>query len=239
MVGRWGQTPGTNGGTNGGTVRDGGVRPQGGGSGRISAMARPVGRFVRDNIFLIAAVLLPLAVVAFFLAASLVPARTVPPPAYDLVIKASGPYNRPPHLMVDYLVQGGRVVAHVRRVPPNGFSQHATLFLFQHDTGLLTEIKTDLPSELASEEESRDIPVEALAGRRIVTSEVSPDGYRLEMRPRRAPGIIGELFGMRRHDDGVSLVNGRHVIRLTPPAPHRYIAPISALGWIVPEGGDR
>ena len=202
-------------------------------------MALTAGRFVRDNIFLVAAVLLPLAVVAFFLAATLVPARTVPPPAYDLVIKASGPYNRPPHLMVDYLVQGDRVHAHIRHVPPGGLAQHATLFLYQHDTGLLTEIKPDLPAELPKEETSRDVPVDALAGRRVLTSEVSPDGYRLEMRSRRGPGIIGDLFGMRRHDEGLSLVNGSRVIRLTPPAPHRYISPISSLGWIVEEGGDR
>ena len=201
--------------------------------------AMTAGRFLRGNAFLVAAVLLPLAVVGFFLVSTMIPERTVPPPAYDLVLKANGPYNRPPHLMIDYVVQNGRVEAHVRHVPPNGFAQHATLFLYEHETGVLTEIEVELPTELAKDEVSRDIPVPAFAGKRIVTSEVSPDGYRLEMRSRRGPGIVGELFGMNRYDEGISLVNGSRVIRLTPPAPHRYLAPVSALGWIVPPGGPR
>ena len=50
--------------------------------------------FLRDNIFLVAAVSLPLIVVAFFLVASAIPRWLVPPPAYDLLISASDPYNQ-------------------------------------------------------------------------------------------------------------------------------------------------
>ena len=75
-----------------------------------------------------------------------------------------------------------------------------------------------------------------LEGRRIVTTPAAPDGYRFETRSRRGPGILGDLFGMRRYDQGIVLVNRGRVVPLVPPAGHEYLSPVTALGWIVPEG---
>jgi hypothetical protein len=197
----------------------------------------PRGRFLRDNIFLVAAIALPLAVIGFFLLASAIPQWTVPPPAYDLVVKAGGPFNQAPRLMVDFLVRQGRVEAHVRPVPANGYPQPATLFLYEHETGRLAEIPVELPTALAEGDPPQDIPISALADRRVVTTSQSPDGYRLEHRPRRGPGIVGELFGMNRYDHGAALVNGGRVVPLTLPLPHQYLSPVTAVGWVVPEGG--
>src|SRR6478735_3199762 len=59
-------------------------------------------RFLRDNAFLVAAGLLPVLVVGFFLLATAIPRWTVPPPAYDLIVKGYKPYSGDIRLKVSY-----------------------------------------------------------------------------------------------------------------------------------------
>ena len=42
---------------------------------------------------------------------------------------------------------------------------------------------------------------------------------------------------MNRYDHGAALVNGGRIVRLTLPPPHQHLAPLTAVGWVVPEGG--
>lgn len=199
-------------------------------------MALASGRFLRDNVFLVAAALLPLLVVGFFLLSTAIPRWRVPPPTYDLLLKANPSYNPPPHMMVDFVVAGGLVRAHVRPVPPNGYAQKTTLFVVEHTTGRMREVPVPLPDAMAPGDAPRDIPVDALAGRRILTASEAPDGYRFETRSRRGPGLLGDLFGMRRYDPGLVLVNRGRVVNLSPSPPHEYLHSVSALGWLAPEG---
>jgi hypothetical protein len=193
-------------------------------------------RFIRDNAFLVAAVVLPLGVVAFFLAASAIPRWTVPPPQYDLLVKA-GHYAHPqPSMHVDFVVTGDGVQAQLRAVTPNAYPQHTRLFRADHATGRLHEVPVRLPDGLKADDLPRDVPVESLTGRRILTSAEAPDGYRFDTRPRRGPGVLGDIFGMRRHDAGLVLVNRGRVVTLSPPAAHEYLSPVTPLGWIVPDG---
>ncbi len=196
----------------------------------------PSGRFLRDNVFLVAAVLLPLIVVGFFLLSTAIPRWTVAPPAYDLLVKGGGYSGQPPPMMVDFIVNSDGVHAHVRPVPPNSYPQKTSLFIYEHTTGLLRELRVPLPDEMKPDDAPRDIPVKELEGRRIVTTPAAPDGYRFETRSRRGPGILGDLFGMRRYDQGLVLVNRGRVVPLLPPAGHEYLSPVTALGWIMPEG---
>ena len=62
-------------------------------------------RFLRDNVFLVAAVLLPVLVVALFLAATAIPRWRIPPPAYDVVLRVPGPFDQArPRVAVDFAV---------------------------------------------------------------------------------------------------------------------------------------
>jgi hypothetical protein len=194
------------------------------------------GRFLRDNVFLAAAVALPLVVIAFFLLASAIPQWTVPPPAYDLVLRAGGPYDQAVRVSVEYHVQDGQVHVTVRPVAPNAFPQRSTLLLFDHRALALREIAVDLPAVVGEGDASTTARVERLASRRVIAETQAPDGYRLEMRTRRGPGLVGELFGMHRYDQHVVLTNRGRVISLALPAPHQYLAPVQAVGWLAEEG---
>lgn len=197
--------------------------------------------FLRDNVFLVAAVSLPLLVVAFFLASTVIPRFLVAPPAYDLLIRATDTYNQTnPRMAVDFEVRNGKVEVTFRPMPANGYGPRSRLFLFDHATMSAREIPIELPDNLVEGDPPRTIAVDALAGREVLAQSKAPDGYQLESRSQRGPGIVGELFGMNRYDSEASLVNKGRVIRIMLPEPFQniYSTPVYAVGWLVPESNN-
>jgi hypothetical protein len=194
-------------------------------------------RFLRDNAFLVAAVSLPLVVIIFFLLASAVPRWLVAPPAYDLVISALDAYNQTsPRASVEFAVRSGKVEATIRPVPANNYGQRARLFLFDHATMNVSEIPIELPDNLVEGDPPRTTVVDALAGRQVIAPVTAPDGYQLESRNQRGPGIVGELFGMHRYDMPVALMNKGRVIPIVLPPQFQniYLSPAYAVGWLAP-----
>jgi len=201
------------------------------------------GRFLRDNAFLVAAVSLPLVVVAFFLLSTAIPRWTVPPPAYDLLLRASDVYNfnQTNPRVTDFNVRDGRVEATIRAVPANGYQSRTALFLFDHATMTAREIPVDLPDKLVLVEADppRTVVVATPPGR-VLAQAKAPDGYQLETRSQRGPGIVGELFGMHRYNSDTALTNRGRVVPLTLPGPYQnqYVSSVTAVGWLVPEPGN-
>jgi len=195
-------------------------------------------RFVRGNAFLVAAGALPILVVGVFLLASAIPRWTVPPPGYDLVLRATGPHDQAnPRAGVDFVARDGRVEATVRGLPATAYAQSVALFLFDHRTQEVRQVPFDLPEPPPEGAPPKTVTIEALAGRRVIAQAQAPDGYQLQSRDRRGPGLVGELFGMGRYHHQLSLVkDGRAVsIELPPPYEFRYHPEPYAVGWIVDE----
>jgi hypothetical protein len=193
------------------------------------------GRFVRQNAFLVAAVALPLVVVVFFLLAAAIPRWTVPPPAYDLVLRGTS-YDQPaPRVSLEFDVRDGRVQATVRVAAPNTYPSRATLFLFDHETLKVTRIQVDVP-DMKESDPPRTFVVPILAKRRVIATTTAPDGYELKTSSGGGTGIVGDLFGMRRYDRGVSLANRGRVLSLALPPPFEYYSPVYALGWVTDDG---
>jgi hypothetical protein len=189
--------------------------------------------FIRNNLFLVAAVTLPALVVVFFLLASALPRWFVDPPSYDLVIRAAKPYPRtPPRVSVEFRVRDGALEAVVRPAKPDSYEQQFQIFLYEHETMNLREIPVDLPVSLPDGSEPAIIPVDAFGGRRIVQQMKAPDGYELQTQPSRGPGIVGDLFGMRRYDRSAALVNKGRVVPLPLPSGYEYLTSVYAVGWL-------
>jgi len=131
----------------------------------------------------------------------------------------------------------GRLEATFRPAAANSYVVRSRLFLFDHTTVNAGEISVDLPENLVEDDPPRTILVEALAGRKVLTQARAPDGYQLESRSQRGPGIVGELFGMNRYSSEALLVNKGRVIQFELPPPFRIInlSPVSAVAWLVPE----
>ena len=198
------------------------------------------GRFLRDNAFLVAAVSLPLVVVAFFLLSTALPRWMVPPPTYDLLIRATDTYNQTnPRLMVDFDVRGGKAMVTFQSLPASGFGLRSKLFLWDHTTMSAREIQVEVPDNLL-ESQPRTVVVDALAGRQVLADPKAPDGYQLQNRSQNGPGLVGELFGMNRYDSQGVLANKGRVIPIELPAPFQsaYASPAFALGWLVPESNN-
>ena len=194
------------------------------------------GRFLRDNIFLVAAVLLPLIVVAFFMAATVIPRWLVAPPAYDLLLRAAGPYDQSRlGLAVEFAVRDGRVEATVRVLPDATMTQVPRLLLFDHQTLSVREIPVKLPTSLSRADSPVTVAVSALEGRRVLPDARAPDGYEVDTRSHRRPGLIGDLFGMGGYAEKVTLVKNGRVVPISLPA-NQYAYGVSPLGWVLDEG---
>lgn len=195
-------------------------------------------RFLRDNAFLVAAVALPVVVVGFFLVASALPRWRVPPPAYDLLLKANAPYDySSSRVAVEVKVRDGRVEATIRPLPAPAYVQRPALLLFEHETMDVREIRFEVP-ELEEDDPPKTIVIEALAGRRVLEQTTAPDGYGMDVRSRRgSPGFVGELFGMGQNGNRPAIVNRGRVVPLPLPAEYRgYYTSVSAIGWLVDRG---
>lgn len=190
---------------------------------------------LRDNAFLVAAVALPVVVIAFFLLATAVPRWLVAPPAYDLLIRATDSYQPNSRVTVDFDVRGGTVVATVRAVAANSYGQRSKLFLFDHTTLSSREIAVELPDNLAEGDPPRVIAVDAVVGRQVLAGAAAPDGYQFESSVERGSGIVGDLFGMNRYGSQATLVRRGRVIPIRLPAPFQnvYGSPVNAVGWLV------
>jgi hypothetical protein len=192
------------------------------------------GGLFRNNAFLVAAVALPVLVVLFFLLATAIPRWTVPPPAYDLVLRAGKPYEQPrPQVTVEFKVDDGRLEAIVSPIQKDQYTQRWALFRFDHQTLNLQEVPVRIPDSLPPDTASQTFVVDALAGYRILAQAKAPDGY--EMRTdttRGSGGLMGDLFGMRGYDQSVALVNGGRVVKLPLPSGYQYLSPVSAIGWL-------
>jgi hypothetical protein len=203
-------------------------------------MARSLSRFLRDNAFIVAAVVLPVAVAVFFLVATVVPRWTVPAPAYDLVMRATRPYDATrTGVIVEFAVRGGRVEATLRPPPPpNVYAEPSALLLFDHETMSVREIPLELPTRMDEGEPPRTIVVEALSDRRVSPQAGAPDGYALQNRTGGSGGLVGDIFGMGSYRQTVVLVNGGRVVPLNLPAPYRdpYQSPVYHVGWVLEEG---
>jgi len=191
------------------------------------------GGFLRDNIFLVAAVSLPLLVILFFVAATAIPRWTVAPPQYDLVLRADGYYDQSAvRLSVDYAVRDGRIEATFRPLPQPTYISPARIFLFDHATTTVQPIAVDIPTDMKDGDPPRTIVVEALAGRRVTADSHAPDGYQLDNRSRRGPGLVGDLFGMNRYDSSAALVKSGRVVPIALPHSNQYGGSVYLVGWI-------
>ena len=197
------------------------------------------GGFLRDNAFMVAAVLLPVVVAGLFILASAVPRWTVPPPSYDLLLKTTRPYTHPPAtVLVDFNVRNGRVEATLSAPTPNGYSQQWVLLLFDHETMNVEEIAIDVPAAMAQGEPPRTIVVDSLAARRVSAQTAAPDGYELRTRSSGSPGIVGGLFGMGRYRQTAALVNQGRVVEINLPSPYGdpYQSSVYSVGWVLDQG---
>jgi hypothetical protein len=191
-------------------------------------------RSLRDNAFLIAAVSLPVAIVGMFLLITAIPRWTVSPPQYDLLLRTTEYSSANVPVSVELVVRDETLQAMVRVVKDQQASR-VRLWRFDHATMSAREVPLDVPAAVFGSEQVQTIVVEALRGQRVVTDTKAPDGYQLRTARDGRPGLIGDIFGMRRYGQPPAIVNRGRVIPIEVSTANRYDEPVF-LGWIVDKG---
>jgi hypothetical protein len=192
--------------------------------------------FLRDNVFLVAAVALPVLVAGFFILATAIPRWMVEAPGYDLVLSAAGGYDgTQAKIAVHFEVREGQVIATAEPIAADTYRSPSRLFVFEHQSMQVREIPLDLPRTL-SPGEKREITVQGVNGRIVATGARAPDGYEFQTRGSGG-GIAGELFGMGRYRQNVAIAKDGRVVRLEMPPPYQnlYYGGLTALGWATTE----
>jgi hypothetical protein len=193
------------------------------------------GRFVRDNAFLIAAAALPVAVVALFLLATAIPRWTVPPPAYDVLLRTSTFDQANPRVLVEFTVRDGKLLATLRQALPNVYPNRNTLWVVDHRTMSVREVSIDAATQVRDDELPTTIVVDALKDRRVLDGTKSPDGYEVRQPEYRSTGLVGDLFGMGRSGRGISLRKQGRVVPIELPGTYQNQSAVF-VGWLT-DGG--
>jgi hypothetical protein len=197
-------------------------------------------RFLWDHALVVAAISLPLVVVAFFLLSSIIPGWLLPPPAHDLLIRVvrEGYDYTSPGVGVHFNVRDGRVEATVRPLAAPTYSQ-TSLLLVDHTSMTVREILVAVPPTLATNDPPQTFIVGALGGRRVLAGLRAPDGFRLEHRNQRGPGFAGGVLGMTdAYVHRVTLVNRGRVVPITLPPRYLHLSSVQVVGWLMPGDHD-
>lgn len=169
--------------------------------------------------------------VGLFFVASAVPRWRVPDPQYDLLFTVDLGYDPAgPRVMTSVVVRDGRVEADIRAAAPNTHPTRSSLYLFDHVSGDVRDVPFDAPPTLPEGDEVLTVAIPALAGRKVIAGNRAPDGYEFEVRNSSAPGLVGELFGMRRYGQDAVIKRGGRVIPLEVPGGSVFAT--RAIGWL-------
>ena len=197
-----------------------------------------LGKFVRDNLVLLAGILLPVLMMIGFLIAGSAPQNIDDPPQYDLVFYVedynSGSSGNIP-VTAKLLVKDGTLVAQYAPTVDNSYSTWKKIYRFEAATRTVREIPFGYPVDLGSITSLREEPVAGLEGVRLDTRLQAPDGYELSWDDYNGGGLIGELF-WRSGSDRPRLRNGSGSVPLelaTDSQAYLY-GNVQFLGWVLP-----
>jgi len=206
--------------------------------------------WIKQNIFLVAAVVLPIAVAGLFLLATALPRAFVDAPRYGFLVSLDEHRSSQSDYSVQLEVVGNKLRAEALYNPTHRFYQDTRLYRFNPGTHSLTFIPLEVPDDvrdaLAELSETNDgqlhrlsmrLPSEA-AELSMLSDPTAPDGYRFRSDYRGNSGLFGALFGMGRRGAMVAIEKDARVVEITPELEQadRYAYHnVRFLGWIIDE----
>ena len=207
--------------------------------------------WLKDNLFVIAAIALPVLVAAMFILATSLPRAYVDDPQYELLVVIDRHDNESRPYRLRYRVEDGQLSASATYVSRRRTYNEAELHRFSPASGTLKRIDVTMPAALKAElkalasdddqaPETDALPVplpESLAQLRLHNNKQAPDGYTFRNRRGRGAGLFGELFGMSSRYYAMSVEKDGRVVDVATDAddPYRYYySNVRFLGWILP-----
>ncbi len=196
-----------------------------------------LGKFVRENLVLLAGIALPVVMMAGFLVASSLPQTVANPPQYDLVFFTDD-YNSNSNgnlrTTVNLVVKNGTLVAQYVPAGENNYGYWKKIYRYEAATQTVREIPFGFPPDFTTLTAMREEPVAGLEGVTLDTRLQAPDGYELSGSEYRGNGLIGDLF-WRSGTDSPRLRNGSSSVPLELASDTQYYTygNLQFLGWVV------
>ena len=201
----------------------------------------------RDNLFIVAAIALPVLVILFFLAATRLPALWVDDPKHDFFFAIYEQRSEQAEFGIRFVRKQGGVQAEIRRNDNNHYRSVQRLFRYNTLEQSVVEVEFNVPDEVAEQlraqikqtpEVDRPITVPLQLG--DITLDIqntAPDGYSLHKFSGRNSGLVSEVFGMNRRTRDMSIEKGGRVVKIPRPAMATenwyYYQAGEFLGWVV------
>lgn len=203
-----------------------------------------MGKWIKQNLVLISGILLPVLLVAGFFVLSRAPAMLADPPEYDFILVGYHyDYQHESNYTLDFEVRDGHLTA--RAMPREGNQvnytrQKARVFRYDATGNRFEEIAYDLPDGLDNLEEPARIELGAVGALKLDKRMKSPDGYEFEFVGYRGRGgLLGEIFGMRRHYESTYILKKDGAwFDLPEPSTDQYTYQydLHFMGWVLDEG---
>ncbi len=196
-------------------------------------------KFIQENPTIAYGLGLPLLLVVIFLIVSGLPQLLVSKPQYELLY-VSGIYNYPNVVQIAVVDQKVQVIY---QGAPYG-NERPRLWRYNPQSGGVQEIALILPPSpvrngsdaVPQEPKSTVIDVPDLAGLRIDSSSVAPDGYEFRAADNRySRNIFGGLFYSQRHNNEAVLTKNGRTIRLPNSNDRYYNRNTQFVGWVLPQ----
>jgi len=191
-----------------------------------------IGQLLRKNAALAVGILLPVAVVVFFLLATYIPRLLVDPPQYDFLYVQDYSYSNPPsRWRYEIDVDSSRKLR-VRAflIEPDKYAARNRLFLYEHLSDSVREISLGPPEAAEGGPAGVIVEVPEVSAAVIDSSRVAPDGYELVERRRNG----GDLFGLfyRRNRRGLAISKNGAAVAVTSGDDFNWYG-VRFLGWII------
>lgn len=191
-----------------------------------------IGQLLRKNAALTVGILLPVAVVVFFLLATYIPRLLVDPPRYDFLYVQDYSYSNPPsrwryEIDVD---PSRKLRVRAFLVEPDKYLRRHRLFLYEHLSNSVREISLAVPETAEDAPAGIIVEVPELSDEVIDSSRVAPDGYELAERGRGGGNLVGLFY--RRSRRGLAISKNGASVAVSSGDDFNWYG-VRFLGWIV------
>jgi len=198
-------------------------------------------KFIQENPTIAYGLGLPLLLVVIFLIVSGLPQLLVANPQYELLY-ATGTHNYPNVVQIAVVEQKVQVIYQGAAYG----NERPRLWRYNPQSGGVQEIAIILPANPVSSGNRSDaapqtlkttvIDVPDLAGLKIDSSSVAPDGYEFSVADdRNSRNIFGGLFYSRRYNRDAVLTKSGRSIRLPNSNDRYYSRNTHFIGWVLPQ----
>ncbi|MDX1557008.1 MAG: hypothetical protein R3212_13335, partial [Xanthomonadales bacterium] len=186
----------------------------------------------RENPLLALSVVLPVAVVLLFAAATAIPRWLTDPPAHDLLLSVehvASPRVLPVRIQLS--VENASVVARAVKLGEYEQGYAPRIFRYNHESGSVREITIPIPDDIETMPNGKVIPIPELEGVAVSPELVAPDGYEYRGYHGRN-GFILEFFGTSRGRQKITVAKNGAIVAIDLPDAGYWYYGTRFLGWV-------